>query len=284
CAQKLLHASSFLLLTVSSLLAIATHATPPSPVRIAVYWGRNGADSTLEETCRTGLYAYVNLAYLAEFGGGMTPSKGVKVLLSIGGTFSGNYKLSSASDAQDVAAYLWNNFLGGTSAVPRPLGNASLDGIDFEVENGLGIEYYDDLAKNPVTLFDGATAGRKYMLTAAPTYCPYSGQTLDRVLRTGLFDHVWVKFYDSFVCESAVGNYRPDASIATDGFIGLQTLASRVLPVLKRSANYGGIMLWDRNSDAGIGYSAKLRSMVANNDIDFFKRFLIINTFIFVQI
>lgn len=134
-------------------------------------------------------------------------SKGVKVLLSIGGTFSGNYKLSSASDAQDVAAYLWNNFLGGTSAVPRPLGNASLDGIDFEVENGLGIEYYDDLAKNPVTLFDGATAGRKYMLTAAPTYCPYSGQTLDRVLRTGLFDHVWVKFYDSFVCESAVGNY-----------------------------------------------------------------------------
>ena len=56
-------------------------------------------------------------------------------MLSIGGG-DGSYSLSSADDdARSVADYLWNNFLGG-QANSRPLGDAVLDGIDFDIEQG----------------------------------------------------------------------------------------------------------------------------------------------------
>ncbi|MED6215643.1 Endochitinase B1, partial [Stylosanthes scabra] len=59
-------------------------------------------------------------------------SKGIKVLLSIGGGI-GNYSLSSIQDARNVSKFLWNTFLGGKSP-SRPLGDAVLDGIDFDIE------------------------------------------------------------------------------------------------------------------------------------------------------
>jgi chitinase len=52
---------------------------------------------------------------------------GVKVLLSIGGAGQ-NYNLSST--VPQVAAYLWDTFLGG-SEESRPFGNAVLNGIDI---------------------------------------------------------------------------------------------------------------------------------------------------------
>lgn len=39
---------------------------------ISVYWGQNGGEGTLAETCATGNYEYVNLAFLATFGNGQT--------------------------------------------------------------------------------------------------------------------------------------------------------------------------------------------------------------------
>jgi chitinase len=111
------------------------------------------------------------------------------VLLSIGGGAVGAYNLSSPSDAQGVAAYLCDNFLGGTGAAgaTRPLGGAVLDGIDFDIE--APSQYYDDLARNLTPLYRGDTRGKTYMLTAAPQ-CPFP----DASLGTGLFDHVWVQF------------------------------------------------------------------------------------------
>jgi chitinase len=44
-----------------------------------------------------------------------------------------------------MAAYLWNNYLGGTSP-SRPLGDAVLDGVDFDIELG-GVKYWDSLAR-----------------------------------------------------------------------------------------------------------------------------------------
>lgn len=137
---------------------------------IAIYWGQNGNEGTLAATCASGHYRFVNLAFLSSFGNGRTPvlnlaghcdpfshgctglsadvikcqRLGVKVLLSIGGG-AGSYGLSSADDAREVAAYIWDNFLGGSSS-SRPLGEAALDGVDFDIESGVS-QYWDLLAR-----------------------------------------------------------------------------------------------------------------------------------------
>ncbi|CAL4974621.1 unnamed protein product [Urochloa decumbens] len=297
CSCKLLCA--YLLLTRAA-------AAFGAIVNISVYWGQNGGEGSLAETCSSGLYAFVVIAFLSTFGNGQTPvlnlaghcdpglhgaggcavlskdiascqSRGVKVLLSIGGG-GGNYGLSSAADAQTVANYLWDNFLGGESSSSRPLGDAVLDGIDLDIENG-DSSHYDGLAKNLTSLYKGDKRGRKYLLTAAPQ-CPFPDASLGPALGTGLFDHVWVQFYNNPPCQYASGdtsNLRsawktwtqalPSASVflglpastkaAGSGYIDPQALA-RVLPAVNGSANYGGIMLWSRYYDMDSGYSAKL--------------------------
>lgn len=109
---------------------------------IATYWGQNSNAGTLAAACATGNYQYINIAFLNLFGNGRTPQlnlaehcnpqipgscrsignditgcqqRGIKVLLSLGGAV-GSYSLSSAADARQVADYLWNNFLGGSSS------------------------------------------------------------------------------------------------------------------------------------------------------------------------
>ncbi|KAG6745652.1 hypothetical protein POTOM_050151 [Populus tomentosa] len=152
---------------------------------ISIYWGQNGNEGTLAQTCATGRYAYVNIAFLNKFGNGQTPEmnlaghcnpanggctivsggikscqqQGIKVLLSLGGGI-GNYTLASKDDARNVADYLWNNFLGGQSS-SRPLGDAVLDGIDFDIEQGSAL-YWEDLARFL------SKHGRKVYLAAAP--------------------------------------------------------------------------------------------------------------------
>uniref|UniRef100_A0A2P2NJM4 GH18 domain-containing protein n=1 Tax=Rhizophora mucronata TaxID=61149 RepID=A0A2P2NJM4_RHIMU len=92
---------------------------------VSVYWGQDVKEGTLADTCASGNYAIVNIAFLHSFGSGQTPTinlaghcdpssggcaglsnditacqnLGIKVLLSIGGG-SGSYSLSSADDAR----------------------------------------------------------------------------------------------------------------------------------------------------------------------------------------
>ncbi|OEL22005.1 Protein SUPPRESSOR OF NPR1-1 CONSTITUTIVE 4 [Dichanthelium oligosanthes] len=205
---------------------VLAHAAGASSaaVNISIYWGQNAKEGSLATTCGTGRYVFVIMSFLCEFGSGRTPklnfadhcnttagacaglrddinscqSNGVKVLLSIGGLL-GNYSLSSTSDAQGVATYLWDAFLGG-NAVSRPFGDAVLDGIDFNLISHSSTYYYDDLARKLTSLYQGGKGGRTYLLTAAPQ-CPYPDASLCPALRTGLFDHVWVQFYNNPVCQ-----------------------------------------------------------------------------------
>ncbi|KAF8412166.1 hypothetical protein HHK36_000124 [Tetracentron sinense] len=266
---------------------------------IAVYWGQDSGEGTLADACATGNYAYVNIAFLTTFGNGQTPvlnlaghcdpssntctslsndiracqSQGIKVLLSIGGA-TGSYSLSSTDDATQVANYLWNNYLGGQSN-SRPLGDAILDGIDFDIESGSG-QYWDELAR--------ALAGftqQKVYLAAAPQ-CPFPDAHLSGAISTGLFDYVWVQFYNNLPCQyssnadnliSAWNQWTtvqasqlflglPAAAEAapSGGFIPADVLASEVLPTIKGSSKYGGVMLWSKKFDNG--YSSAIKSSV----------------------
>ncbi|GAB4858703.1 Acidic endochitinase se2 [Ancistrocladus abbreviatus] len=288
------HYMSFLaLFTLLILLSIK----PSHGGGIAIYWGQNGNEGTLADTCATGNYAYVLIAFLTTFGNGQTPvlnlaghcdpssngctalssdisscqNKGIKVLLSLGGA-SGSYGLSSTDDANQVANYLWNNYLGGQSD-SRPLGDAVLDGIDFDIEQGTD-QYWGDLA-NALKGF-----GQTVYLSAAPQ-CPYPDAHLDTAIATGLFDYVWVQFYNNAQCDyesdatnllSAWNQWTATAakqlflglpastSAASSGYIAPDVLISDVLPKIKTSADYGGVMLWSKYYDNG--YSSAIISSV----------------------
>ncbi|XP_030550487.1 hevamine-A-like [Rhodamnia argentea] len=270
---------------------------------IATYWGQNGNEGTLEETCATGNYDFVNIAFLPTFGDGHPPminlaghcdptvngcvglssdiescqARGIKVMISLRGD-KGSPPIASKQDAEEIAAYIWNNFLGGHSSL-RPLGDAVLDGVDFDIEGGSNA-HFDDLT---TYLSKYSENGSRVCLTAAPQ-CPYPDAWLGGALETGLFDYVWVQFYNNPPCQynsSAIGNLEdawkqwitipakqiflglpasPDA--AGSGFISVSDLLSEVLPGVQRYPEYGGVMLWSRYYDDQSGYSHAIRKYV----------------------
>jgi len=288
--------SSFLLLS----LLIISLCKSSQAAGIAIYWGQNSNEGSLADTCATGNYQYVNIAFLSTFGNGQTavlnlaghcnPSantctrfsseikacqgRGIKVLLSIGGG-AGSYSLSSADDAKQVANYLWNTYLGGKSN-SRPLGDAVLDGIDFDIELG-STQHYDELARS----LNGFSQQKKVYLAAAPQ-CPSPDAHLDAAIKTGLFDYVWVQFYNNRDCQYSgnannllnswktwttvqakqvfLGLPAATAAAPSGGFIPADVLKSQVLPSIKTSPKYGGVMIWNKNFDNG--YSASIKSAV----------------------
>ncbi|KAJ0236274.1 Acidic endochitinase [Hirschfeldia incana] len=247
---------------------------------IAIYWGQNGNEGNLSSTCATGRYAYVNVAFLVKFGNGQTPelnlaghcnpaantcthigsqvkecqSRGIKVMLSLGGGI-GNYSIGSKEDAIMVADYLWNNFLGGKSS-SRPLGDAVLDGIDFNIELG-SPQHWDNLAR---FLSKFGNRGRKVYLTGAPQ-CPFPDRLMGSALNTTLFDYIWVQFYNNAPCQYTSGlPAAPEA--AGSGYIPPDVLVSQILPTIKKSGKYGGIMLWSKFWDDRNGYSSSIFASV----------------------
>ncbi|KAK9280193.1 hypothetical protein L1049_013880 [Liquidambar formosana] len=282
-----------LLCLVLTFMIIDSHAGV-----ISVYWGQNVNEGSLADACNSGNYAIVNIAFLSVFGNNQAPTinlaghcdpssngctglsndiracqgQGIKVMLSIGGA-SGSYFLSSADDARQVANYLWNNFLGGQSS-SRPLGDAILDGIDFDIEGGTP-QHWDELA----SALSGFSQQRKVYLTAAPQ-CPFPDAWLGGALNTGLFDYVWVQFYNNDCQYSGNADNLNKAwnqwttiqatqiflglpaapEAAGSGYIPPDVLQSQVLPSIKASPKYGGVMLWSRQYDNG--YSSTIKPSV----------------------
>nr|QDQ29859.1 acidic endochitinase-like protein [Siraitia grosvenorii]QEE82231.1 acidic endochitinase [Siraitia grosvenorii] len=289
-------------LALLCLSLIAVSSVSRRTLEVGVYWGQSGNEGSLLDACATGNYRIVNIAFLNSFGSGRTPeinlaghcnpstggcaklgeeirscqALGVKVLLSIGGG-AGRYTLNSTDDAMSVAVYLWNNFLGGESSF-RPLGDAVLDGVDFVIESGSS-EHWDTLAKG---LEKYSELGKKIYLSAAPQ-CPFP-DPLQPALNTGLFDYVWVQFYNNPSCDYSGGhetflagwNIWKDINasivfvglpaapeVAVTGYISPDVFRTRVLPELERSSKFGGVMLWSRAFDRG--YSSAINPEVCGS-------------------
>ncbi|GJN09129.1 hypothetical protein PR202_ga27108 [Eleusine coracana subsp. coracana] len=302
-----LHSPCSLACLFTVFLLLASSAPVIHGGSIAIYWGQNGNEGSLADTCATGNYAFVNIAFLCSFGSGQTPqlnlaghcdpysnactnltaditscqSRGVKVMLSIGGG-AGGYSLNSKQDAFKLAQYIWNNFLGGQSE-NRPLGDAVLDGVDFDIEGG-NPDYYGALAAYLKSYSGKGKKEKEVYLSAAPQ-CPFPDQWVGKALQTGLFDYVWVQFYNNPPCQYTPGSMAnlvkswnqwttainakyiflglpaaPDA--AGSGFIPAASLDSQVLPVLKNSTKYGGVMLWSKYYDDQDGYSKAIKNFV----------------------
>ncbi|KAK1409108.1 hypothetical protein QVD17_35633 [Tagetes erecta] len=272
-------ASAFLLLFI----AVFSFLKSSEPASITTYWGQHTDEVSLEATCATQNYQFVNIAFLTTFGDNRTPvlnlaghcdpastcsrfssqikacqAGGVKVFLSIGGQ-NGEYSLSSPQDAQQVADYLWNTYLGGQSST-RPLGDAVLDGIDFDIESGTD-QFWSDLAKALIAY----NSQKKVYLSAAPQcpfpvgdfynngQCQYAAGNADALLAR------WKEWSQLNIKQIFLGVPAATEAAPSGGYIPPDVLTSQVLPSIKSSPNYGGVMLWNRYFDQQNGYSDAIK-------------------------
>ncbi|KAH7673753.1 Chitinase protein [Dioscorea alata] len=277
--------------------------------KISTYWGQYSDEPSLAEACSTGNYDIVVIGFLHKFGNFQIPeinlaghcnptiphdcakishdikacqSQGIKVFLSLGGAGG---TLVSTEDAQQVADYLWNNFLGGSSSF-RPLGDAVLDGIDFAITGATTALYWDELAQMlyDYSQYSQQEQGKKVYLSALPQ-CQYPDYWVGKALATGLFDYVWVQFFNNQPCQYSNGNAinllnsweqwtssvpnaviflglpaSPDAAFS-GGYLTPEQLVSEVHPNIINSDKYGGVMLWNFYFDNISGYSSEIRNV-----------------------
>ncbi|CAL4986926.1 unnamed protein product [Urochloa decumbens] len=268
-------------LLLSHLAAAGLAATGPGD--IAVYWGRHKDEGTLREACDTGAYTTVIISFLSAFGHGTytldlsghpvagvgddikyCQSKGILVLLSIGGQ-GGEYWLPSSQSAADVADYLWNAFLaGGRAGVPRPFGDAQVNGVDFFIDQG-ATEHYDELARR-LYGYNKYYRGGGITLTATPR-CAYPDNRLAAALATGLFGRIHVRMFGGDLqCEwgqfdswnkwaAAYPGSRVFVGVVAspeadkDAYLFQKDLYYGILQFAEKLPNYGGLMIWDRYYD-----------------------------------
>ncbi|KAI4313438.1 hypothetical protein L6164_026421 [Bauhinia variegata] len=306
--------SLILLLAIFSFIIIPSHAiecVSDSGV-LVTYWGQNRFEGTLKETCESGNFKIVNLAFLNVFGTGQDPdldftghcghgaasctnlaseiqycqSQGIKVLLSLGGEYTYLYDIPSAEFATEFATYLYDNFLSGQSG---PVGSVTLDGIDFFIKHGHP-DYVDSLAAELIALRE--SNNKSFYLSASPN-CPSQDAYLGTGIENGRFDYIWVHFYNEqyrtctyddrfnetgnlFSSWNTWSSSIPSKSLLflgipanpegtlNGGYIEPDLLKSDVLPTIKQSSNYGGVMLWNRYYDTSTdpSFSDQIRDAV----------------------
>ena len=281
------------LLLLLSLLAVGSLAAT-GPGDIAVFWGRNKDEGTLREACDTGAYTAVLISFLTGFGGGGAntsysldlsghplagvgddikhcQSKGILVLLSIGGPAGNNasYSLPTPRSAAELASHLWDAYLGGSRpGVPRPFGDAALDGVDFYIDQqgGAGAGHYDELARR-LSAHNRSYRGRPGVTLTATVRCAYPDPSLAAALATGLFARVHVRLYGGDLrCEwgqfdswnkwaAAYPGSRVFVGVVAspeadkDAYLFQKDLYYGILQFAEKVPNYGGLMIWDRYYD-----------------------------------
>lgn len=121
---------------------------------------------------------------------------GVKVLVSLGGA-SDQYSLGSKEEAEKIAQNVWEAYGPvGPSKVPRPFGNAVLDGFDFDIENSQGSKFYPDMIAK---LRSNFPKGSKFVISGAPQ-CPIPEPNVQKAIEQAQFDYLFVQFYNSPSC------------------------------------------------------------------------------------
>lgn len=195
-------------------------------------------------------------------------TKGKKIGISLGGAY-GSYGFQNNTQANNFAYTLWNLFFEGQSST-RPYGDVILDFVDFNIESGNSIGYYE-LSKTLRYLMD---AGQKsYFLTTSPQ-CVYpdnvigpgNGYLLSNN-DTNFIDNVFIQFYNNYcgldnypnsfnynLWNSWVQTKNSSLSIgfpthtvaAGSGFVDASNLSTILQETYQKYPNsFTGIMGWD---------------------------------------
>ncbi|GAB7356071.1 hypothetical protein MBLNU459_g6687t1 [Dothideomycetes sp. NU459] len=165
-------------------------------------------------------------------------TKGVKVFVSIGGS-SSNVTFNTSTQAKQAAQTLWDVFGDGTKSNPslRPFGNITVDGFDFDIENGT-TQYYDLMASTLQAAF--ATSPKARYITAAPSCTNSTALPLGFYQNTNF---VWPRFYNAGAC--GVHNYAGFSSSVNQWYTFLNGVTSTIDSLYPRM--YIGALAFNNN-------------------------------------
>ncbi|KAF7192219.1 Endochitinase A1 [Pseudocercospora fuligena] len=141
---------------------------------------------------------------------------GKKIFLSIGGGYPTNYYLKNDTTARTFADFLWKAWGPVQSGYtgPRPWGNASVDGFDFDIESYISPapagntnyqtsgyaaainHLHNDLYPTDTT--------KSYYISGAPQ-CVLPDSHLSSVLSAAWFDFMFIQFYNTPQCSARAG-------------------------------------------------------------------------------
>ena len=137
---------------------------------------------------------------------------GKKILLSIGGGEPTDYYINSDASGKKFADFLWPAF-GPVSAkksgIPRPWGDAGVDGFDFDIENLMDPVPQNDYQSSGyaamVTHFKNdlfpTDKSKSYYISGAPQ-CTIPDSHLSDVLASAWFDFFSIQFYNTPSCSA----------------------------------------------------------------------------------
>ncbi|KAH8691599.1 putative chitinase 3 precursor [Talaromyces proteolyticus] len=199
---------------------------------------------------------------------------GKTILLSTGGGTYTEGGFTSEAAAVSGANTVWNVFgpVPSDSSIPRPFGDAVIDGFDFDFEN-LQMSNMPAFANQLRKLYASDTS-KTYYTTAAPQ-CVYPDEADGPMLAgTVYFDAIWVQYYNN---GCGINSYVPGATtqwnfnfdvwdnwaktvslnpkvkvyLGVPGRTGAgggyepASFVGEVISFIKQYSSFGGIMIWD---------------------------------------
>lgn len=304
---------------LQSLIVLVNLLTVSLCSEIAVYWGQNsgGTQGRLSDYCNSNsvdivllsfLYLYpdpLQLNFANACGGQYTDegvlacptigedikicqSKGVKVLLSLGGA-TGAYGFTDDAQAITFAKTLWDLFGNGQSTAGRPFGDAVVDGFDFDIENN---SQTGNLAlATKLRDYFATDSTKQYYISAAPQ-CVYPDASVGDLLANGFLDYAFIQFYNNWcnlgpnfnwnVWADYAKNTSPNKDIklfvglpgapasAGSGYVPPADVPNYVDDDILNNPNFGGISLWDASSgwgnvEDGVNYVQSMKQIVARD-------------------
>lgn len=200
--------------------------------------------------------------------------KNKKIFLSLGGQ-AGTYGFNSTTQAVEFGDTLWDMFgEGKNKSIPRPFGDAVIDGFDFDIENQNTVGYVDLLSQLKNNTDNGK---RSYYFSAAPQ-CPYPEVSMDGILTQSHLDMVFVQFYNNKCNADITGGFNWDTwsnyatqtsqnknvllflglpgsvNSSSTGYIGNTLALTTIIDSVKNDKSFGGVMIWE----ASLAFQNKL--------------------------
>ena len=175
---------------------------------------------------------------------------GKKIFLSIGGGEPTNYYIKNGKSGKSFANFLWAAFGPSSAAkanVPRPWGDAGVDGFDFDIENLMDpvpqSNYQTSGYAAMITQFKNVLfpkdTSKSYYISGAPQ-CPIPDSHLSAALSSAWFDFFTIQFYNTPTCSARAAIQKAKGKGTNDISYKTWTSQSSKNPKVKMSIGLPG--------------------------------------------